>query len=681
MSKLLSSARLALAFALALPLTAFAQFQEKLEVNYIEVPITVVLRDGSPVRGLTKANFEVFDEGKKRDIESFDAIDFASPEAMQTVSPLNPASRRNFLLVFDLSFSGPGAVGRAQEAARNFVARSVSRRDLVGVAVVDADRGFRYLTAFTTDRNLLAAAIADPKNFRAYDPLQIAGSTAQTIIDSAGAGELGTRNERATDTAGEQIADLKRSIQAADDSYRRARVQRQVQSLGELARSLQKLSGRKHIVLLSEGFDPRLVQGRLASESAEQNEENQAISTGEVWKVDSDKRFGHAGAQRTIQDMAEQFKRADAVLHAVDIQGVRVQNDVRAGARVSTNDGLFLLANATDGEVFRNSNDISADFDRLMRQHEVIYILGFRVPAGQKPGEFRDLTVKLTGAPSGARVAHRDGYYTSGAESNVERSLSTAEIILNDLPARDLDVAAIANAFPLNANLSQVPVILEISGADLVAAAKNNAASTDVFIYAFDEDGLVRDQIHQRMKLDTAQAGEKLKAAGVKFYGTLALPPGKYAVKTLVRVGESDKKTFRRVDVTVPAAGDVSVLQPMFFAEAGDWIMVKGESRQKVNAPYPFILNGESFIPAARATLRKGEPRLFTVWVWNAKPDELEWQVAPNAKLVSQSEGAVLSKFVFELDKVPADATEVGVTVRRKGSGDERRVVVPIAMK
>lgn len=668
--------RLALLFLLLLPVTAFAQFGEKVEVNFLEVPVTVIGRDGKPVRNLTRANFEVFDNGQKRSIESFDAIDFSSVETMRAVSPLNPASRRNFLLLFDLSYSTPTSISRAQEAARNFVARSVGKRDLVGIGVINVDRGFRLLTAFTTDRPLLAAAIADPGNFRAFDPLQI-GSTADAIFDSGSAqGEATGRNERSGDPGAEVVADLKRAVTAADDSYRRMRVTKQVDSLGDIARSLQGLAGRKHIVLLSEGFDPRLVQGRMVGDTLEQNEENQAVSMGEVWKVDSDKRFGHSGAQRSLQLMAEKFARADVVLHAVDIQGVRMQQDVRGGTKVNSNDGLFLLANATGGEVFRNSNDLSAGFDTLIRQHDVVYVLGFRVPtSGSKPGDFRNLDVKLVNVP-GARVSHRDGYYTTGAESNIERSLSTAEIILNDIPASDLDVAAMAAAFPAGDRNAQVPVILEISGPDLIRAAKNNIASTDIFVYAFDEDGLVRDQIFQPMRFDMARVGDRLKAAGVKFYGTLLLPPGKYALKSLVRVGETDQKTFHRIDVTVPDGDDVAVLPPMFFAEPGNWVMLKAEPRQKGKAPYPFVLNGETFIPDARATIREG--RRFTVWVWNATPEELSWETAPEATLVSQTEGTDMTKLVFSLGKVPSGVSELGVTIRKKGSTDERRVSVPV---
>jgi VWFA-related protein len=374
-----------LLLAALLPLAAAAQtFEEKVTVNYIEVPVTV-LRDGNPVRGLTKENFDIRDDDKKRVIESFEAIDFAAVETAQSISPLNPASRRNFLLLFDLSYSNPTTIVRAQQAARSFIARSIGARDRVSIGVVDVDRGFRFVTAFTTDRELLISAIADPKNFRTNDPLQISGTS---VLESAPQNSAGLGETESI--ALENIRDIARQADRLSESLSRTRVRREVEMLSDVARALQNLAGRKHLVLLSEGFDPRLVTGRDIGETKEQEEEARAISVGEVWKVDSDKRFGSPDSMKSIDLMADVFRKADVVLHAVDIQGVRVQNDVRGGAKFNSNGGLFLLADSTGGTVFRNSNDISAEFDRLTRQHEVVYVLGFHVPVA-RAGQFHEL--------------------------------------------------------------------------------------------------------------------------------------------------------------------------------------------------------------------------------------------------------------------------------------------------
>src|SRR5437763_4100870 len=204
---------------------ASAQLKETIEVHLVEVPVTVIDRAGNPVRGLTAANFEILDQGKKRDITTFDKIDFASPDSMKATSALNPNARRSFLLLFDLSFSSPIGRTKAEQAARNFIARGMQRRDLAAVGTVDINHGFRMVTAFTTDRTLLASAIANPQTFVATDPLQIASSTVFELPEDK---VMGGQSQ---DTRGQefsaQMQDVARIEKRLHDSYDRDRVERQ----------------------------------------------------------------------------------------------------------------------------------------------------------------------------------------------------------------------------------------------------------------------------------------------------------------------------------------------------------------------------------------------------------------------------------------------------------------------
>ena len=669
--------RLSIKLALTLmlvALVAYPQARETITVSFVEVPVTVLDRDGNPIRGLTKENFELLDDGKKREIASFDSVDFTSEVSVAQVAPQNPASRRNFLILFDLSFSAPTSLTRAQEAARDFIAKSIAKRDLVAVGAVDVDRGFRLLTSFTSDRNLMLAAINDPKNFRALDPLQLAGNLPSPITAGTGAeGGSGGGMAGGAAAADEHLKEITRGASRQDEEFRRQRIQRQVGMLTNIGRMLNTVSGRKHLVLLSEGFDPKLVQGRDPRFTEEQVKENEAVETGKIWEVNTEARFGDATAMGFLDQMGKVFKRTDVVLHAIDIKGVRGVSDIRDGAGQS-NQGLFLLANATGGTVFRNTNDMKTNFDKLARQNEVVYVLGFNAPTGSA-GKLHDLKVKLVNVPGG-RVQHRLGYVEAGKETEIQRTLTTAEIIMNDIPQEDVGVAQVAAAFPISATNAQVPVVVEIAGPDLVKHAVKNVVNTEILVYAFDEDGTVKDSLFQRLGLEVDKVGEKLKAGGVKWYGTLNLPPGKYAVKTLVRLPDANKTGYTRSDVWVPQTGTVTVLPPIFYDKPGaqQWVMIKGQSHA-TNAPYPFEVNGETFIPAARVKV-DGQPRRFAVVVHNAAPADITWETNPSAKLVSQVASGKSTKLVFDLEK-PAAGT-LNVTVKRKGSETGTVVTVPI---
>ena len=217
----------------AAAIAVMAQVRETVNVNVVEVPVTVVDSSGNPVRGLTAANFELLDNGTKRNISSFDKIDFAEKEMLKATSPLNPAAARNFMLLFDLSNSGPNSIVRAQEAARRFVADGVLPRDLVAVGTMEAQRGFRLLTAFTTDRQLVSQAIGDPLQFRGTDPLQIAGAISNIQLQDPNAPVAQNEQKAAADA---DMIERQNRIQQQNSQYARAQAEKQIESLGSLAK-------------------------------------------------------------------------------------------------------------------------------------------------------------------------------------------------------------------------------------------------------------------------------------------------------------------------------------------------------------------------------------------------------------------------------------------------------------
>src|SRR5262245_34580165 len=144
--------------------------RETAAATVIEIPVTVVGKDGRPVTGLTAADFELSDDGKKQTISGVDVIDLSRPAeslapapaggaASPGAAPIPPAARRLWLLVFDLSYASPSGLVRAREGAREFVTRSMKDNDLAAVGTLSVDTGWRLLVNFTRDRRQLAAAV------------------------------------------------------------------------------------------------------------------------------------------------------------------------------------------------------------------------------------------------------------------------------------------------------------------------------------------------------------------------------------------------------------------------------------------------------------------------------------------------------------------------------------------
>jgi VWFA-related protein len=652
---------------LAAAIGLFAQVKETVNVYVVEVPVTVIDSSGNPVRGLTAANFELTDNGTKRPISSFDKIDFASTESVTAISPLNPSARRQFMLLFDLGYSSPNSMTRAQDAARKFIKESVQPRDLVAVGTIEPDRGFRLLSAFTTDRALVASAVDNPRAFRGADPLQIANQTVAFEAPPAEAtgGGGGGSGKAAAD---EEIRLMAASMKHVNEAAVRQRVEKEIDFLGQLAKTLRAVPGRKQLVLLTEGFDPAYLQGRDVRATVDAANENEQVLRGQAYNVDNDARFGNTASMTVLDRMGQFFRQSDVVLNAIDIQGVRVQNDIQQGKSINSNAGLFLLARPTGGEVFENVNNMKTNFDRMLKQQEVVYVLGFQAPT-QKPGTFHNLKVKLVNVP-GAHLFHRAGYYESGGETPAERTLSNAEIIVNDIPQADVHLDALTAAFPGTGRNSQVPVILEINGSDVTKNVPGNTANVEIFIYAFDQDGIVRDRLYQRLGLDLKKVGDKLRASGIKYYGTLSLPPGHYAVKSLIREMDTERRGFGRTDITVPEASAAASVQPVPIDDQPSWVLVKGS--REANAAYPFVLNGQQFIPSAAARQK------VALFVYGAKPEDMTFETTPKTTILGRAQSLGGSALVLQLNPADARVASLDITVHTKGVADAKKVSIPI---
>ncbi len=630
-------------------------FRESVTVTLVEVPVTVLARDGTPVRGLTAGDFRISDEGHARPVRHFEVVDAAR---LSGSAPVPAAARLHVVLLFDLSNSSPGNIERVREAAVSFVRNQLRPFDLASVATWSGEHGFNVLTSFTSDRDLLALAIdtlGHPSYFKVADPLLLSAIGAETTGQQA----LESRRSEVLDEMAQASRDVDAIQREQHDQYLRQRLRAQMDSFGSFARMLDSIHGRKQVILLSEGFDPKLVQGKRGSTDSAM-EQLEATVSGQPWRVNSDERWGFTETNNDLTRMGDLFRRSDVVLQAIDIKGLRSDVDARGGYSPVSNESLFLMTHPTGGEVFKNANDLRRSFEHLIEQQEVVYVLGFEAPVGSRPGSFHDLTVNVD--KPGVRVGHRAGYYEpSGHVSPLEKTLTTAEILLNDLGGNDLDLSMLAVPFLLPDGEWKVPVILEMPGSALLQGVEGDQLTAQIYVYGFDPQGAIRDFLHQQITLDLSRVRETVRQRGIKFYGTLRFLPGSYSVKALVRVDQSDRTGFLRRDLDVGDGAAPRLLPPLLLEDTGGWVMVKAPPRTADEAIYPFHLGDRSFIPAAGARVDAGRQYEVALFAYNmGDPEQIRAGVraadgssTPAALSVVgrvATEGVEASKLLMKLD-------------------------------
>lgn len=626
-----------------------AVFEGLADVVEVQVPVNVVGRDGVPVRGLTAEDFVVLDRGDRREITGFEVIDLevlepAPGAAAEVTEQIPSAARRHFLLLFDLTFASPAAVTKAREAAREFVLRELHPSDLVAVATFSMDFGARLVVTFTPDRAQLARAVdtlgaprlleqqaaVDPLRFMIVDPERSSMSSSFSQTSGANESPLQASPEVEVQAYLNVIAN---EMDKAERSYERGQVASWMGSLGELAKALGSVQGRKHVVLFSEGFDGRLMLGRGPDAwDPDAERDRLAISTGQHWFVDTDEIYGNTALQNHVTRMLEEFRRNDCIIQAVDISGLGSESARERRAATVGQDALFYLANETGGTLFEDTNDLGRDLRDVLERSAVTYVLAFQPDEVVPDGSYHRLRVELRGdRRRGTTVTHREGYYAPRPFEDLhplEKSLLASDAIASAADREELDLDVLAAPFRAGPGHAYVPVIIEVDGKKLLADQEVGTLAAEIYVYVSDRDGQMRDFFTQLVSLDLSEEGRAaMRETGLKYYGHLDLEPGRYLVRVLVRNAGTGRTGVRSVRVEVPEYGEElpQILPPFFLEPMGRWVLVREKaSAGSDTVVYPFTVNGSPFVPSARPEIRRGEEADFCLVGYNLPDGELE---------------------------------------------------------
>lgn len=626
------------------------QFTESTEVLVVEVPVQV-LRGGEPVRGLTAADFEIWEGRERQTITGFEVLDLAAagpaaPQAAQKAL-VPPSARRRFLLLFDLSFSEPKSIEKARQAARTLVT-DLHPSDLVGVATFQASRGADLVLGFTSDREQLEKALEHlGVSARSADPLRLVMSLGESAFIASAFGEggggggpkggNGKQGEAENPTATEVgfVDNLIKESERTQQAAQKNNLTQFSESVRELARTLAAIQGRKHVVLLSEGFDSQSLYG--TQDAGEIERMDRASESGEIWRIDSNTRYGSTKLVKIVDVMLDELRRADCVIQAVDIAGLRAPGEEGYRAPASSRqDGLFVLADSTGGELYSNFNDLSEAMDTMLQRNSVTYVLSYQPEKVEHDGGFRKLRVELRSSEKtgrGARIVHRPGYYAPkpyAEQAALEKTLDTASQVIGGREGGSIPVRVLAAPFARQGGKAggkaYVPVLIEAEGPGLVGSLKDGVLPAEIYVYAFDQEGQVDDFFARSLGLDLRKVGPVLRSTGLKMFGDLDLEPGSYSLRVLVRNGATGATSLRVVALEVPAfTAAAPVLLPPFFPEPADrWLLVRENAAPPGDVPYPFMDHQRPYIPAAQPDLRPGEEARLSLVGWHLRPGDLQ---------------------------------------------------------
>jgi len=631
MQSILASPGTSLVLAFLLPLVPPpAQAQEApvfgTGVTLVAVPAFVTDKAGQAVVGLTATDFEIEDQGKKARVVAVQEVDVANPVPTAAAGALmQAAARRQFLLLFDLSFSSPIGIMRARDAAIAFVRESLAPSDLAAAATY-GQNGVRILVGFSSDREQLARAIESLgllETQRLRDPLQMAYELGAPL-EGPGIGSQLPENPRRAEML-DHLRTQTQQLNRSEQALYRQRTDAFLGGLGQLARMLESVQGRKQVILLSAGFDSTVLGGAQGQEAAEAS---QASVQGRLWDVQSERYFGDSSARQKLEELFQALAAGDTVIHSVDVTGLaaggQVDEAVPGWRPGQGRDTLALFAANSGGRFIKDANNLGAGLAEVLDASRHYYVLAFEPSdPGSKRDRLRKLKVRVL--RPGLEVSHRRGYMPSGPKREVDpavRQLQAAEAIAKGLSGGPIALRAVAVPYRSAKARVSLPVILEIDGRALLGDGSSKQLALEIYGYALGGEGRIHDAVGISPALVLADVKPALEAKGLQLLTAFAVPPGPVDLRFLVRETASGRSGSLQLSLDMPAfgAGQLVLSPPLAMDDPRTRLVLPSASRALPSLEIPFRLEDAPFTAEPLPTLQNGGARDICIIVWSGAP-------------------------------------------------------------
>ena len=495
------------------------------QVDVVQLDVSVLDKNRRPIRGLTKADFTVAEDGRPQEIAIFESIDVPDPEPppvawMRDVTPdvttnEDKVTRLWVIAVDDaLIPTDPWIIKSSRKIIEDIIDK-LGPQDLATI-VFTADS--RKAQDFTNDRTKLRATLDQ------FNP----GFATWT---------QGTNN--VVDPIDGDLHFMMGSVNT-------------VLNIVETLKALP--NERKGLIWVTPGV-PMDAEVAMTPVKAPNPRDGMGKQMGG--------QDAHLRIVRLTKDVFEAARIANVPVYPIDPCGFNgLAGYISAATRsvilnppkaVRAMDHILMTAANTGGHAIVNTNDFTPGINSIFEENKSYYRIGYYPTNTKSDGTQRRLNVKVN--RDGADVRTRDSYFApkpgESAPKNTNARLSTA--VAAPIPVTDLPMRAAVAPFAIPGKGRVAAVMIALGVRQPIpesAAAGRVTVATDLQVTAFTTEG-----DNKGTQRSVAKVVLRPGAQGDADYEALSridLPPGRYRLR-LAAYHESAAKTGTvMVDVHVP---------------------------------------------------------------------------------------------------------------------------------
>jgi VWFA-related protein len=473
-------------------------FIEAIDVNVVNVEVYITDRNGDPVTGLERGDFEILEDGRPVAITNFYAVASGQPAVpaaaeepaaepadevpdrpTRRLAAQIPEDQRLHLVVYIDNFNiRPLNRNRVFSQLRRFLFHRLGPEDRV--MLVSYDPGVHVRQPFTSDGNVVAGALDELE--------KLAGHALQVDRERR---EIRDAIERGSDPSnvGTRVRQYAASVSQDLD--------RTIRALRETIQTLAGLPGRKALLYVSDGLPMTPAQDLFL---AAQRRLNDISVLAQAREFDATRRFeqlaAHANASRlsfyTVDATGLQSYTSAQAETARTSSVDTLDSFIDSTATANLQSSIKYLAERTGGQAIVNANDITRGLDRVAMDFGNYYSLGFTT-ANQGIGRYHSIEVRVPSLGKGYTVRHREGYRSKSASDRMVDA--TVSGLRYGFESNPLEIGLELGGQSPSEKGFVVPIHVRIplGKVALVPRAATHEARLEVFVSTLSEDGSMSD--------------------------------------------------------------------------------------------------------------------------------------------------------------------------------------------
>jgi VWFA-related protein len=534
-----------LTFAQQSPTTTF-----KKSAELVTIPVVVTDKAGNPIRGLTRDNFIIHENGKiTRSVGTFEAIEIPPATAKPNTRLLPVGEYSNFavsgatpsritVVVLDMINTPFTSQARLRKELLKFLAKNL-RGDEPTALLTIGRNGVKQIHPFTNDPQLLVKALQKVSGTPSNMDLN------ETVLDNPSDPSTLTDEEQ-------QLEDFQRDTVAAENSfYQKNAIFDTMAALEQIAQAYSGLPGRKILLWASAGFpflleDPKSIIGMNTDMVDSYERAWRALNAANiaVYPIDSE------GLINPTYGAFDVTKR-----NAPNIGPARLGRPPAYNRYLETRATMQSFADATGGKPCLDRNDLATCFDLAEKDSGSYYMLGYYLPEEDRTPGWHKL--KVTVNTKHVHVRARSGFYVPDrsrpANESLKAELSNAFSSPLDYTGLQLFARWVGrkNDTKVAGHIKATFEVAILGSALTIDPGDNNHVNFEVAAVAYDEQGKivgsVSKSIDGHLKPENA---ENIRKEGLRYQDEIGLPIGKYTMKLVVR----DNLAAKMGSVTVPVS-------------------------------------------------------------------------------------------------------------------------------